>query len=62
MKHWRTYLKAIAIVVNGVFALWLLVSRGWWMPIGYLGGVPFIIPPIIAIISLVAMRGDQRDS
>ena len=60
MKRWRGYLRAIAILVNGLFALWLVMARGWWMPIGYLGGAPFIIPPVVAFVALMVTRANER--
>lgn len=60
MKKWRAHVRAIAIVVNGLFALWLVMVQGWWMPVGYLGGAPFIIPPVVAIIALIVTRTDER--
>ena len=60
MKPWRGYVRAIAILVNGLFALWLVMARGWWMPIGYLGGAPFIIPPVVAFVALMVTRANER--
>jgi predicted membrane chloride channel (bestrophin family) len=60
MKRWRAHLRVIAILVNSLFALWLLMVRGWWMPIAYLGGAPFIIPPVVAIIALILTRTNEH--
>jgi hypothetical protein len=62
MKKWRTHVRAIAILVNGLFALWLVAIEGWWMPIGYLGGMPFIIPPLVAVIALIVTRTNEGGS
>jgi hypothetical protein len=59
MKPWRRHVRAIAILVNGLFAFWLVMVGGWWMPIYYLGGAPFIIPPVVAIIALVVTRANE---
>ena len=50
--RWRSYLWLTAIVVNSLFVLWLFMVKAWWMPIGYLGGLPFVVPPIVALIAL----------
>jgi hypothetical protein len=57
---WRRYLHAGAILVNGLFALWLVAVQGWWMPVGYLGGAPIIVPPIVAIVALILTRPNGR--
>jgi hypothetical protein len=56
----RRYLHAGAILVNGLFALWLVAVQAWWMPVGYLGGVPFIVPPVVAVVALIAARPNER--
>ena len=56
MRRWRSHLRAIAILSNGLFAFWLVMIGGWWYPIGYLGRAPFIIPPLVAIVALIAVR------
>jgi hypothetical protein len=55
----RECLRLAAIVVNGVFVLWLFMVKAWWMPIGFLGGLPFVVPPTIALIAL-ALSGWER--
>jgi hypothetical protein len=60
MRKWRTHVRAIGVLVNGLFAVWLVMVRGWWMPIDYLGGAPFIVPPLVAIIALLVTRADER--
>ena len=57
--RWRSHLRAIAILSNGLFAFWLVMIGGSWYQIGYLGRAPFIFPPLVAIIALVVMRPDK---
>jgi hypothetical protein len=52
--NWREHLRILAILVNGLFALFLIGTKGWWMSMGF--GVPMIIPPVLAIIALVVGR------
>jgi hypothetical protein len=47
---WREHLRILAILVNGLFAMFLIGTRGWWMSVGL--GVPMIVPPLLAIMAL----------
>jgi hypothetical protein len=57
--NWREHLRMLAILVNGLFAFFLIGTRGWWMSIGL--GVPMIVPPVLAIIALVVVHHVKRD-
>ena len=57
--RWREYLRLAAIIVNSLFALWLFTVKAWWMPIGYLGGLPFVVPPTIALVALALSRRER---
>ena len=54
MKNWREHLRILAILVNGLFVLSLIGTKGWWMSLGL--GVPMIVPPVLAIIALAVHR------
>jgi hypothetical protein len=41
--NWREHLRILAILVNGLFALFLIGTKGWWWPIGF--GMPMIVRP-----------------
>jgi hypothetical protein len=57
--RWRAYLRLTAILVNGLFVLWLIGIRGWAYPIGILGGLPFIAPPLVAIVALIISHRER---
>ena len=59
--RWRAYLRLTAVVVNGLFVFWLIGIGGAAYPIGVLGGVPFIVPPLVAIIALVISHRERSD-
>ena len=48
--NWREHLRVIALIVNGLFVLVLIGSKGWWVSSGF--GVPLVVPPILAVIAL----------
>jgi hypothetical protein len=54
VTNWREHLRILAILVNGLFALFLIGTKGWWMSMGL--GVPIIVPPVLAIIALAVHR------
>lgn len=58
--NWRSGVRFTAIAVNSLFAMWLIGQKGWWMPVGYLGDAPLILPPALAIIALVLASTDRR--
>ena len=45
-------LRAVAVIVNGVFAAWLFATAAIWGPNDYVGGAVVTIPPLLAIIAL----------
>ena len=58
---WRAYLRLTAILINGVFVLSLIGSKAWFVPLGGLG-MPLLVPPLIALIALVASHYHRRSS
>jgi hypothetical protein len=57
--RWRAYLRLTTVLVNGVFVFWLIGIGGWAYPIGVLGGVPFIVPPLLAIAALIISHRER---
>jgi hypothetical protein len=58
MRNWREHLRVVALLLNGLFVLFLIGTRGWFWSIGF--GMPIIVPPVVAVIALVVLRG-RRD-
>jgi hypothetical protein len=56
--NWREHLRVVAILINAVFAIWLIGVRGWWWSFG-LFGLPLIVAPLLAILAL-AVNSSQR--
>jgi hypothetical protein len=54
MSNWREHVRVIALILNGLFVLSLIGLRGWAYPTGF--GVPFIVPPLVAVIALAVNR------
>ena len=54
MNNWREHLRVIALIVNSLFVLALIGSRGWWISAGF--GVPLVVPPVLAVIALAVTR------
>jgi hypothetical protein len=52
--NWREHVRVIAILANILLALFLIGTRGWFWSIGF--GVPFILPPLLAIVALSINR------
>jgi hypothetical protein len=57
--RWRAYLRLTAVLINALFVIWLIGIGGWWYPIGALGGVPFIVPPLVAIVALIISHRER---
>jgi hypothetical protein len=57
--NWREHLRVIAILVNGYFALWLASTRAWFFAIGSLS-IPMIVPPVLAVLAMIAMGSQER--
>jgi hypothetical protein len=55
MKNWREHLRVVALLLNGLFVLFLLGTGGWLWSMGPLG-VPIIVPPVFAVIALAVYR------
>ena len=58
--NWREHLRIVAIIVNVLFAFALVVTRAWFMSVGF--GIPIIVPPVVAIVGLSVNRVTPRDS
>jgi hypothetical protein len=52
--NWREHLRVIALIINGLFVVALIGSRGWWVSPGF--GVPLVVPPVLAVIALAVSR------
>ena len=52
--NWREHVRAIALIVNGLFVVALIGSRSWFVSPGF--GVPMVVPPVLAVISLAVSR------
>ncbi len=44
----------MAIIANVLLVMFLLGTRGWWLPMTL--GVPLIVAPVLAIVALVLVR------
>jgi len=58
MSNWREHLRVVALVVNLLFTLALMGSKGWWLTVGF--GMPMILAPILAVAALAVTRGRRR--
>jgi hypothetical protein len=52
--NWREHLRIIALLANGVLVMFLVGSKGWWMPTAF--GLPLIVPPALAVVALAVNR------
>jgi hypothetical protein len=57
MSNWREHVRVVALIVNLLFVLNLVGSKGWWLSAGF--GVPMILAPILAVLAL-AVTGRRR--
>jgi hypothetical protein len=57
--NWREHLRVIAILVNGLFVLWLIGVRAWFFAIGDVP-IPMIVPPVLSVLALIAMGSQER--
>lgn len=53
---WRSVLRAVAVGLNALFAVWLFANAAVWGPRDYLGGAVVTIPPLLAIVALLQKR------
>ena len=50
--RWLAYLCYTAILVDGLFLMFLIGNRGWFWSIGG-SGVPLIVPPALVLVALI---------
>ena len=53
---WRWGVRIAAILLNGLFALWLFATAAVWGPNDFVGGIALTIPPLLAIIAICLKR------
>jgi hypothetical protein len=53
---WRSAIRAVAIALNALLAVWLFANAAVWGPGDYLGRAVVTIPPLLAIVALLQKR------